>query len=119
MPIPEIFAREGEAGFRARERDVIRTLSTKSGCVIATGGGAVLNPDNVRALRQNGVLCFLNRAPEALAVSDDRPLSPTLAQARALYAVRYPIYRAAADYAVDNDGSPEAAAKAVLEGAKR
>lgn len=117
MPIPEIFAREGEAGFRARERAAIRALAAKSGCVIATGGGAVLDPANVRALRQNGVLCFLDRAPEALAVSDDRPLASTRAQSRALYEARYPIYQAAADYRVCNDGTPEDTAKAVLEGA--
>lgn len=116
IPIPEIFAREGEAGFRAREREAIRTLAARSGCVIATGGGAVLDPANVRALRQNGRLCFLDRAPEALAVSDDRPLSSTRAQARALYEARYPIYQAAADFRVPIEGSPEACAQAVFGG---
>jgi len=60
--IPAIFAEEGEAHFRALEREVIASLSKHSGAVIATGGGAVLSKENVDRLRQNGILFFLDRS---------------------------------------------------------
>ena len=75
--IPEIFAAEGESGFRKLESEVIADVAAKSGCVIATGGGSVLNPANVRKLKQNGVLVFLDRRPELLCGTADRPYPKT------------------------------------------
>jgi len=66
-PIPEIFASEGERGFRAREAAVIRRVSALRGQVVAVGGGAVVDPANVTSLRATGDLILLDAPPEVLA----------------------------------------------------
>ena len=97
MPITEIFRRGGEELFRRIESEVIKELSAESGLVTATGGGAVLREQNVRALRQNGRLCFINRPLESLPVTDSRPLSDDRKKLYALYEARLPVYRKACD----------------------
>ena len=66
MAIPEIFASEGESGFRQRERELIAGLANRRDCVIATGGGAMLDSENVRALKTGGVLVCLQADPEII-----------------------------------------------------
>ena len=73
--IPDIFAAEGEAGFRAKETAQIARFGKEKGLVLSCGGGAVKRAENVRALRQNGVVLFIDRPVEALAVGGNRPLS--------------------------------------------
>ena len=111
--IPNIFAQEGEAAFRTLESDVIREAGALTGAVIATGGGAVLRPENVTALKQNGKVFFLDRAPEKLSPGTGRPLFADPQQAFQLYAQREPLYRAAADVTVDANGSAEEAMRQV------
>ena len=111
--IPEIFAAEGESGFRKLESEVIADVAAKSGCVIATGGGSVLNPANVRKLKQNGVLVFLDRRPELLCGTADRPLSQNSEAMARLYEQRYPIYTASADITVDSNGTVSEAAELI------
>lgn len=103
--IPEIFSDGGEAKFRELETLAVQEASAKSGCIIATGGGCVLKEENVRMLKQNGVLVFLDRSPELLCGTPDRPLSQSSEAMRELYSHRYPIYRACADIRIDADGS--------------
>lgn len=57
--IPEIFKTLGEERFREMEKECIKEISLMSSCVISTGGGVVLNPENVENLRKNGVVCYL------------------------------------------------------------
>lgn len=95
LTIPEIFEAEGEAGFRARESAVLARLCKESALVIATGGGAVTRPENIPVMRQNGVVLFLDVAPDDLPTKG-RPLSKQRTP-QALYAERLPLYRAAAD----------------------
>jgi shikimate kinase len=64
--IPDIFADDGEPAFRQLERDVASDLSRKSGLVIATGGGVVLNPDNITDLGENGMLVALIASPDVI-----------------------------------------------------
>ena len=109
-PIPALFAEGGEAAFRDLEADVLRDLSRTGGRVIATGGGAVLRPENVRRLKQNGRLFFLDRPLEALAPTADRPLGDTREKLHRLWEERRPRYLAAADAVIDCAGSPEEAA---------
>ena len=111
--IPDIFREDGEAAFRDLEGDVILDLAKAGGQVISTGGGAVLRPENVTALRQNGRLFWLDRDPEALVPTDDRPLADTEAKMKRLYLEREPVYRAAADEIVPVSGSPEDTAKQI------
>lgn len=64
--IPQIFAQDGEVRFRSEERLVIQKLSRREGLVIATGGGAVLDPENMADLKKNGVLICLAADPEII-----------------------------------------------------
>jgi shikimate kinase len=66
MKIAEIFAREGESAFRARERDVLEGLPTRD-CVVALGGGAVVAAENRDVLARKGRLVWLDARPETLA----------------------------------------------------
>jgi len=76
--IVQLFAREGEVRFRSEEALVVKKLAARSGLVVATGGGAVLYPPNVEALRQNGILIGLTADPEVIYQrvrrKKDRPL---------------------------------------------
>ena len=112
-PIPDIFRENGEPAFRDLESEIIRALSKQGGQIISTGGGAVLRPENVTALRQNGRLFWLDRDPEALVPTDDRPLADTAEKMKQLYRVREPVYRAAADEIIPVTGTPEEAADTI------
>lgn len=109
----EIIRADGEAAFRDVERDVIAALSLEPGCVIATGGGAILREENIRHLRANGRIFFLDRKPEDSLPTDDRPLSSDRAALKKRYDERYPIYTATADSVIPVTGSPEDVAAAI------
>ena len=107
MEIPDIFAREGEAGFRSRETAAIESVAAEQGLIIATGGGAVLKDENVRLLRHNGIICLLQRDLSLLTPTADRPLSRDRAALQALYERRLPFYLRAAEVQIDNNGPLE------------
>ncbi len=98
--IKELIATKGEAYFRDVETAVIRDLSSQSGCIIATGGGAVLREENVRHLKRNGRLFFLDAPLSRLCATADRPLSDTADKLAKLYDERMEIYRTTADVVV-------------------
>lgn len=107
--IPLIFELEGEAGFRSREAAVIQELTVHPGIVLATGGGAVLNPQNRENLRRNGTVIYLRAKVEDLwqrtRHDKNRPLLQTsdpLGKLRELFAQRDPLYRETADIVVDS-----------------
>lgn len=66
MVIADIFASEGEPGFRRREREIIASMASRDNCVIATGGGAVLDPENLRHLKTGAVLVCLTAEPAVI-----------------------------------------------------
>lgn len=111
--IPEIFAREGEAGFRVRETRVLARLGKEGGQVIATGGGCVTRPENRPLLRQNGRLLFLRRDISQLE-REGRPLSQA-GDLMEMYQVRLPLYERFADLTVDNNAPPTATARQIKE----
>ena len=113
MRVPEIFAKQGEAAFRALERETVRELSGRNGLVIATGGGAAMDEENVRALRKNGFLVFLKRKLPELAIAD-RPKTPDRAALAALWERREPVYAACCDAAVENEDAPERTAREII-----
>lgn len=115
MPISDFFAKHGEAEFRKIEKETVAELSATGGRIIATGGGAVLDAENVRALKQNGVLVFLDRRPENLIATDDRPLASRRSALEKLYTERYDTYCAAAELHIDANTTPEAEADAILK----
>ena len=112
--IPEIFQAEGEAGFRARESEQAARFGKESRLLISCGGGTVKDPKNIRALRQNGVILFIDRPLEALTVGGGRPLSSSPEALRAMEAQRRPLYEAAADAVIRNDGTVEQAVNRAL-----
>ena len=103
MSIKEMFARHGEAYFRQWEHDVIEELSKQNGLIIATGGGAIKNEENIQNLKQNGVVMFIDRDLEHLLVTDDRPLSKDVNAVAKLYEERYPLYTKYGDLRVPNN----------------
>lgn len=109
----QIILTQGEPAFRNLETEVIRELAPKTGCVIATGGGAVLRKENIDLLRMNGKLFFLDRPVEQLIPTADRPLSTTKEAILRRYEERYGIYTATADAVIANGGTAEEAAQLV------
>ena len=113
MPIGDYFAACGEAAFRDREQEAVAELAAVGGQVIATGGGVILRQENLTALRRNGILVFLDRSPEKLLATADRPLSADREALRRRYEERYARYCAAADLHIDGDGSVEETARLI------
>lgn len=107
--IPVIFEIEGEAGFRAREARMLAELVARNhNIVLATGGGAILSPENRKLLAGNGVVVYLRAAPAELwgrtRHDKNRPLlriADPLARLEALFAERDPLYRSIADIVMD------------------
>ena len=113
--IPDLFAAEGEEGFRAKEAAQIARFGKEKGLVLSCGGGAVKRAENVRALRQNGVVLFIDRPVDALAVGGNRPLSSSAEALRTMEAQRRPLYLAAADAVISNTGTLAEALAAAQE----
>jgi len=114
ITIREMFDIEGEAGFRARESAIIREVAAGDHQVLALGGGAILKPENVAALKADGRarIIWLQASPEVLyqriqedaATNANRPnltAAGGLEEVRKLLAVRTPLYQAAADATCD------------------
>ena len=105
--ISDIFEKYGEEHFRSIETKIIKEVSSLSGIIIATGGGAVLKEENIRALKQNGKLYFLNRPLSELIPTSDRPLASDENKIKKLYNDRIDIYTNLAEeiITVKNDAS--------------
>ncbi|MEW6103006.1 MAG: shikimate kinase [bacterium] len=108
MKIRKIFKEKGEKYFREKEKEVISEVSNFDGCVIATGGGIVLNWDNVENLRKNGTLFFLktkgNVIYERIKGDKQRPLlsvDDPISAIRRILKARLPLYKEAADWTID------------------
>lgn len=111
VDISYIFTREGEAGFRVREREVIEDLTRENPIVLATGGGAILLEENRRVLRERGFVVYLRTSLEQQAdrvrQGRTRPLLhdvDPLTKLTELMAVREPLYESLADFAIGTDG---------------
>ena len=118
MPIPDIFAREGEAAFRRYEAEAVASVSREHGQVIACGGGVLTTPGNARCLHRNGPVLWVRRPVEFLATSG-RPLSTGHEALRRMECEREPAYRAAADAVIDNTARPEDAVQAAAAAFER
>ncbi len=113
--IPEIFEENGEDYFRLAESAACNAAGMRPGRIIATGGGCVLKPENMRALRQNAVIAYLDRPLESLP-TDGRPLSAGGDEAlRKLFAERAPLYEKYADIKITAPRSAREAADMILE----
>ena len=114
MKISCIFEDYGEKYFRDLEAEVIKDVSMRNGIVIATGGGAVLRPENIKALKLNGKIFFRDRKPEDLLPTKNRPTASTREQIIKRYEERYPLYISTCDYIVKHQESAQGAADEIL-----
>lgn len=119
--VARLFASEGEFGFRKRERDAVVEIAARAGLVVATGGGVVLNPDNLLDLGTGGKLVCLTATPETVlarvGADGKRPLlqgGDPLARIRELFGQRAPIYRGIAIQVATDGLTEEAVASEVL-----
>ena len=113
--IPDLFAAEGEDGFRAREAEQTARFAREGRQVLSCGGGVVKRPENLRALRQNGVVLFIDRPLDALTVGGGRPLSTSAEALKTMEAQRRPLYLAAADAVIPNETTVADTVAAALE----
>ncbi|WXL28042.1 shikimate kinase AroK [Ectopseudomonas mendocina] len=111
--IPWIFDVEGEQGFREREQAVIADLCESDGIVLATGGGAVMRPENRASLKQGGNVVYLHASVEQQIDRTARDRNRPLLRGddpgkvlRELLAVRDPLYREIADIIIETDERP-------------
>lgn len=120
--IPWIFDMEGEAGFRQRESAVLEDLLQQQSCIIATGGGIVMEEKNRQLLKENGSVVYLTASIEQLVdrtyKDKKRPLLQVAdpeAKIRELIALRDPLYREVADVVVATDRrSPKLVAQEII-----
>ena len=112
--IKELIEKKGEKFFRDLETEVIKDLSKESSRVISTGGGAVLREENLRSLKRNGRLYFIDADFKRLRATDNRPLSDTEDKLRRLYEERLDIYRSTADVIVPDQATALEEAEYIL-----
>ena len=122
MRVSEIFEKFGEPGFRSYERHAVSAVCKTNNCVIATGGGTVLDAQNAAVLRKSGVIFFLDVSVDTVLArlqnDHSRPLLERSDKEQAialLLSARLPLYKAACDYSINANGaSPEMIAENIL-----
>lgn len=112
--IPEIFDKGGETLFREYEKRAVTECARGFGRVIATGGGAVLDADNRKELRQNAVVFWLVRDIDKLETAG-RPLSKNINALETMAKNRYPLYNDVKDYIADGNAEISACAKEIKD----
>jgi shikimate kinase len=120
-PISNIFATDGEAAFRTMERALVQELSKRNGLIISTGGGIVLNPDNLADFEKTGLVVCLTASPETifqrLEKDTTRPLlsGGKKEQIAVLLEKRQPLYAAIIHQINSDNLGPEERAAAILD----
>lgn len=114
-PITDIFAEKGEQGFRDIETEVLKDVCRRSGAVIATGGGAILRDENVEALRQNCKVFLLDRDPDWLKPTSDRPTASDREAIKKRYAERQKRYAETADVIIKPTDDADINAEMIIE----
>lgn len=113
--IPDIFKDEGEKIFREYETEVIKELSQKNNIIISTGGGCILNPLNIKRLKQNGILYFIDRDLNLLIPSDDRPTANNKEAIVKRYNERIDLYHRYCDIRISNSSTIEDSINQIME----
>lgn len=111
----EIINSDGEPAFRDLESAVIRDIAAENGSIIATGGGAILRDENIKELKRNGRIYFLDRPLEEILPTDDRPLSGNREQLQKRYNERYARYCATADHIISPASVLEDVCQQIIE----
>lgn len=113
--IKELIDTKGEKYFRDLESEVIRDVSLEGGKIISTGGGAILRPENVRYLKRNGKLYFIDADINRLRETSNRPLSDTYEKLKKLYDERIDIYNKTADVIVPDMETAKKEAEYIMQ----
>lgn len=104
--ISDIF-KKGEAFFRCIENKAVKEVSKNSSFVISTGGGVIKSAENMKLLKKNGVILFINRSVEDIISDVDTSARPLLKDGKeklyTLYKERYPLYKQYCDCEIKND----------------
>lgn len=111
----EIINSDGELAFRELESAVIRDIAAENGGIIATGGGAILRDENIKELKRNGRIYFLDRSLEEILPTEDRPLSGNREQLQKRYNERYARYCATADHIISPASVTDEVCKQIIE----
>ena len=100
MTIPEIFEKLGEDKFREMETIIAKKYAKENNLVISCGGGIILKDENMKALKQNGLIIELMR--KSYAVGNGRPLNSSVEKIKEMEKIRRPLYDKYRDVQVDN-----------------
>lgn len=110
MSIPEMFE-ISEDYFRSLETKVCKLLKDKQNTILSCGGGVVLREENIAYLKENGIVCLLNRDLERIMEDVDTTSRPLLKEGKnkliKLYEERWPLYLKSADIIIDNNSTIE------------
>jgi len=126
MTIQHIVAAQGWEGFRDKEKRVMERICAKDRCVVGTGGGVVTDPDNISRMQKTGVVFWLKASPETIRqrmkIDHGGPLRPSLTstgtgrEVAEVLAQREPLYRRAAEFEIETDGTiPDAVGERIIE----
>ena len=113
--INEIFKEDGEAYFRNLETEFCKELSLKNNLVISTGGGVVLNKENIKHLSKNGLIVFMDKDIELFKISDKRPLTRNKEELKKLRDSRYNLYLSSCDVLVNLTNDKDKNLERILE----
>ncbi len=116
--VPDIFREKGEAAFRQMEHEVLLDLAGRKNRIVATGGGIILNPENILLMRKSGRVIWIKRPPEIIIQSPRIKKRPLLAadanKLFTLYEERKAFYQEAAHLEIDNIENREDTVKTIL-----
>lgn len=112
--IKDLIQTKGEPYFRELESKVIKEIASKNCQIISTGGGVILNKENIRCLKQNGKIFYINANLSRLCATQDRPLSNTREKLTKLYEERIQTYLSTADVIVPDMKTPQEEADFIL-----
>lgn len=115
--IPELFL-DGEDVFRSLERETVNKFSKERGIIISTGGGTIKDYRNIEALKENGIIIFIDRSIESIAANPNlrnRPLlKDGIHRLYKIYSERYELYKKYASYQILNDSTLEEAVGKII-----
>ena len=105
MSIKDFIEKNGEEEFRKIEKEVVKKVSFDTNQVISTGGGVILDKENILNLKSNGTVIFIDKDIDELVFDESRPLSNTKEKLEKLYEERIELYRKYADFVLDKNNN--------------
>ena len=115
MLIKEIFDKYGEAYFRNLESNLCKKLESKNNLVISTGGGVILNKENIKSLAKNGLIIFLDKDLDLFTLSDERPLTKNKEELKKIRDLRYNLYLSSCDVLINLNNNLDKNKEKIME----